>query len=183
MFTQAITASEPPRASGRERGPAHPGGPSSVEPDRLYVGEREAGHPVILVVGAEGAESMFAPALGGFDWGWPSMGATRRLARALLLDVTGREPPGGIRDALATEELAHFPWAGFSLTGRQLLDWIESRGDAVVDWPAADSAPGDPIACAASSVRDHVSPTSLATRVAGARVPKRGVRAALGSSR
>ncbi len=141
MFTQAITTSEPPGAFGRERGP-----------DRLYVGEREAGHPVILIVGAEGAESLFAPALGGFDWGWPSMGATRRLARALLLDVTGREPPAGIRDALATEELAHFPWAGFSLTGRQLLDWIESRGHAIADWPAPDVTPGNPIVCAASSL-------------------------------
>jgi len=63
--------------------------------DRIYHGERDAGHPMMLVIDENGNESPLARARGGFDWGWPSMNGTRRLARALMMDVTGREPPPG----------------------------------------------------------------------------------------
>jgi hypothetical protein len=96
----------------------------------------------MLVVTDDGTESEFAPASGWFDWGWPSLGPTRRLARALLLDVTGREPPTEARDALATEELAHFPWAAFSLSAGELRGWIEARGYSIGDWPQVDQTPG-----------------------------------------
>ena len=109
--------------------------------DRIYHGERDAGHPMMLVIDENGNESPLARARGGFDWGWPSMNGTRRLARALMMDVTGREPPPGVRDAFATEELSHFPWGSFSVSGRDLLEWIDSRGYELAAWPLADYTP------------------------------------------
>jgi hypothetical protein len=95
--------------------------------ERTYVGEREMGHPVMLVIEEDGSEHSFAPSLGEFDWGWPSLRATRRLARALLLDVTGHEPPEVLCDELAAELLAHLPWGSFSLTARDVRGWLELR--------------------------------------------------------
>jgi hypothetical protein len=112
---------------------------ASIKLDQVYIGRREAGHPVMLVVGEDGTESAFASKSGLFDWGWPSMRAIKRLAAALLLDVTGREPPAGLRDAFATEELAHFPWAQFSITGRELLEWIAARSERSAGAPLAAS--------------------------------------------
>jgi hypothetical protein len=182
MFRQA-TASTEHQVFEREQRLAQAGANSLGELDQIYLGKREAGRPVMLVVGEDCTERMFAPALGGFDWGWPS-GATRRLARALLLDVTGREPPAGVRDALATEQLAHFPWATFSLTRGELLGWIESRGYTIADWPATSSTPSTAILCVALPLtRNRASRRPLASRVARARVPSRGLPVALGASR
>jgi hypothetical protein len=152
--------------------------------DQIYIGEREAGHPVMRVLVEDGAESPFAPASGWFDWGWPSLSATKRLARALLAEVTGREPPAAVSDAFATEELAHFPWAAFSLTGRELLGWVEARGETVADWPEAtpttrvrSEAPAPPPA------RDRVSRRrSAAARVSRSWVPARAPLVALRAS-
>jgi hypothetical protein len=108
--------------------------------DRFYRGERGIGDPIVLVTDGDGTESMLAPAFDGFDWGWSGMD-TRRLARALLIDVTGREPPAWARDAFATEELAHFDWRSFLITGRDLLEWIEYRGYELADWPPVNSTP------------------------------------------
>jgi hypothetical protein len=184
MFTQATAKTDYRRAFEREQGPARAGAASPSTLDQIYTGKREAGHPVMFVVGGDGTERMFAPALGWFDWGWPSMGPTRRLARALLLDVTGREPPPGIRDALLTEVLAHFPWAGFSISGRELVAWIESRGQTIADWPAAHSTPGTGILAAAPSrARDRSSRGRLAAGGSRARVPSRGLQPAFGAPR
>jgi hypothetical protein len=140
MLTQATVSMDYDHVWEHEHAPTGADGVSPSKLDQIYIGERDAGHPVMFVVGRDGIERTFAPALGGFDWGWPSMGGTRRLARALLLDLTSREPPAGLRDAFATEELAHFPWGGFRVTGEELLGWIESRGHTVTDWPVADAS-------------------------------------------
>ena len=141
MFTQDAPSTDKPRPSERDdrraEGPARTGGPSPAKLRQIYVGGTEAGHPVILVVRESGTERLHAPT-GGFDWGWPGIRGGRRLAHATLLDLTGREPPPLILDTLATEELAHLPWTAFSLTGQQLLAWIESRGCTITDWPPAN---------------------------------------------
>lgn len=145
-------------ASGRRRG-------------RIYLGQRDAGRPSIVVLAEDGSERPLAPALGWFDWGWPSMDATRRLARALLLDATGCEPPTGVRDALLAEELAHFPWQSFVLRAEDLLAWIEARGHHVGDWPPAGAALGSgvPVREPASSPGPFTT-GSLASRVVRALV-------------
>ena len=148
--------------------------------DRVYHGERDAGHPAIVVIDEDGSEGPLTPALGRFDWGWPSMNATRQLARALLIDVTGREPPPAVRDAFATEELAHFPWGSFSMTGRELLEWIDSRGYELAGWPPATSTPViSAPAVPASPRRDRRAFVPLFLRLARTRAPLR----ALGASR
>jgi hypothetical protein len=145
MFTQATLSAEDPRArtihDTVDRGPARTGGSSPSEFRQIYVGRREAGHPVVDVLRQNGTERLSPPTRGGFDWGWPGIGGARRLAQALLLDLSGRNPPPWIRDALATDKLTHLPWAAFSLTGRELLRWIESRGYAISDWPLANPTP------------------------------------------
>ena len=188
MFSQDTAGIEQPPgvertdACVRRRGRA--GAVSPAQLGRVYIGERDPGHPVMLVVGDDGTERLFAPALGEFDWGWPSMGGTRRLAQALLLDVTGREPPPGLRDALATEELAHFPWGAFSLTGRELIGWIEARGHTIADWPAVGSMPGPGrLFDASSPARDRFSRSPLASRVSRGRTPPRALLVAVGASR
>ena len=115
MLTEATASAELRVVEGS----ACSGAGSLGELDPIYLGERGGAHPAMLVIAEDSPERTFAPGLGGFDWGWPNICATRRLARAPLLDVTGRGPPAGRRDAPATEELAHFPWMAFSLTRRE----------------------------------------------------------------
>ena len=144
------------------------GGPSPRKLRHIYVGGREAGHPVMLVVRENATERLRATTPGGFDWGWPS--GAKRLAHALLLDLTGRDPPPEIHDTLATEELAHLPWAAFSLTGRELLGWIESRGYTIADWPLANSSSAScRTPCAPPPARATLARTRLALREARAR--------------
>ena len=77
---------------------------------------------------------------GAFDWGWPSLGGATRLARALLLDLTGRTPPEPIRHTLAVDLIAHLPWGSFTLTGADLLAWIDAHAYEIADWPPATTA-------------------------------------------
>jgi hypothetical protein len=140
---------------------------------RIYRGERDTGQPVVLVTGEDGIEISLASQLGGLDWGWPSMNGTRQLARALLTDATGREPPPAVRDAFATEELAHFPWGSFCITGRELLEWIESRDYELVQWPAADSTPVvGALGGAPSGPRDRRAFVPIFLRLARTRAPQ-----------
>jgi hypothetical protein len=105
--------------------------------DQIYVGKREAGVPTVLVVRETGAEYMPAAQRGAFSWGWPCTGGTRRLAHALLLDLTGRNAPPWVVDKIAAREVTQLPRASFSVTGRQILGWIGSCGDSILDWPPA----------------------------------------------
>jgi len=130
------------RAARRMRGPARTAGPSPARLRQIYVGEREVGHPTMLVVREKDTERLNTA--GGFDWGWPSIGGARRLAHTLLLDLTDREPPPWVCDALATDQLTHLPWTTFSLTGRELLEWIKSQGYRIEDWPLAGTSPATP---------------------------------------
>ncbi len=105
--------------------------------EQIYVGKREAGVPTVLVVRETGGEYMPTPERGAFSWGWPSTGGARRLAHALLLDLTGRNAPPWVADRIAARELAHLPRAAFAVTGRQILGWIGSDGYSILDWPPA----------------------------------------------
>jgi hypothetical protein len=104
---------------------------------QIYIGQREVGHPTVCVVREKHTERLNAP--GGFDWGWPSIAGTRRLADRLLLDLTGRAAPAAVCDDLAIDELAHLPWTAFSLTGRDLFEWIAARGYEIEDWPQTET--------------------------------------------
>ncbi|MGO9750771.1 MAG: hypothetical protein ACLP8S_32265 [Solirubrobacteraceae bacterium] len=105
--------------------------------DQIYVGKRQAGVPTVLVVRDTGAEYMPAPERGAFGWGWPSTGGARRLAHALLLDLTGRNAPPWVADKIAARELGQLPRAAFSITGRQILGWIGFYGYSISEWPPA----------------------------------------------
>ncbi len=106
--------------------------------DQTYVGRRDSGVPTVLVVRATGGEVVLAAPGGVFSWGWPSTAGARRLAHALLLDLTGREAPLWVLDRLAARELAHLSHAAFSLTGRQILGWVDGHdSDSMSDWPPA----------------------------------------------
>ncbi len=105
--------------------------------DQIYVGKREAGVPTVLVVRDTGAEYLPAPERGGFGWGWPSTGGARRLAHALLRDLTARNAPPWVADKIAARELAQLPRAAFSITGRQILGGIGFYGYSISEWPPA----------------------------------------------
>ena len=148
MFTAQQTSrnAQPPvrdsgaldsRASGNGRGNGNASGLSRRGLDQIYVGKREAGVPTVLVVRHTGAEYLPTPERGSFSWGWPATGGGRRLAHALLLDLTGRNAPPWVVDRLAGRELAQLPRAAFSVTGRQILGWIGSYGYSILDWPQA----------------------------------------------
>ncbi len=138
--------------------------------DQIYVGKREAGVPTVLVVRGTGAEYMPAAHRGAFSWGWPCTGGTRRLAHALLLDLTGRNAPPWVVDTIAARELTQLPRASFSVTGRQILGWIGSCGYSILDWPSAQrSRTPSPTRSTASDARRWSRPRALRD------VPRHGV--------
>ncbi|HYB31710.1 MAG TPA: hypothetical protein VEF89_34325, partial [Solirubrobacteraceae bacterium] len=94
-------------------------------------------HSAVFVVRATGTERLVPPGSGHFYWGWRSSSGSRRLALALLLDLTGRVPPTGVCDEIAAEHVAHLPWPAFAITGHQILAWIESHDHTISDWPPA----------------------------------------------
>jgi len=168
MFTQ-----ETVRAEGMLQGEPACGGTNSTPTrlERIYRGERGIGDPIVLVTEDDGSESALASAFDGFDWGCSGVD-TRRLARALLIDVTGREPPAWVRDAFATEELAHFEWRSFLITGRDLLEWIEYHGYKLADWPLVDSTPAmGPVASVPPLASDRCAFVPLFSRAARTRAP------------
>ncbi|MGO9971485.1 MAG: hypothetical protein ACLP01_01375 [Solirubrobacteraceae bacterium] len=142
MFTtEQISRNAQPPASERDglsaRATTGAGGLSRRGLDQIYVGKREAGVPTVLVVRDTGAEYMPAPERGTFGWGWPSTGGARRLAHALLRDLTGRNAPPWVADKIAARELAQLERAAFSITGRQILGWIGFYGYSISEWPPA----------------------------------------------
>ena len=151
MFTQ-----ETVRAEGALEGEPARGGTNSTPTrlERIYRGERGIGNPIVLVIEEDRTESVLAHAFDGFDLGWSGID-TRRLARALLIDVTGREPPAWVRDAFATEELAHFDWRSFLITGRDVLEWIGYHGYEIADWSLADSTPALGPVSSVTSLASH----------------------------
>jgi hypothetical protein len=104
--------------------------------NKVYLGRRLAGDPTVLVLSEHGVAPLLGAGPSRFDWGWACPGS-RRLAEALLADLTGRSAPPAVRDALACEGLAHLRWGAFALSWRELLDWVEDRGYAVGEWAAA----------------------------------------------
>ncbi len=144
MFTAEQTSKSTPRlydpdgpSSRASRGAS---GLSRRGLEQIYVGKREAGVPAVLVVRETGAEYIPAPPRGAFSWGRPCTGGARRLAHALLLDLTGRNAPPWVVDKIAARELTQLPRASFSVTGRQILGWIGSCGYSILDWPPAHCA-------------------------------------------
>jgi hypothetical protein len=113
--------------------------PSDLQLRQIYVGDRDGGHSAVFVVRDTGTERLVSPGSSHFYWGWRSSSGSRRLALALLLDLTGRVPPTRVCDEIAAEHVARLPWPAFAITGHQILAWIESHDYTISDWPPATS--------------------------------------------
>jgi hypothetical protein len=113
---------------------------TSIAVDQVYHGTRDGGVPTVVVMRDSGDQQSLASPYGAFSWGWPSTGGARRLAHALLLDLTGRDAPHWVLDTLAARELPRLPRAAFAITGRQILGWVESHGYSISDWRVAQQS-------------------------------------------
>ena len=82
---------------------------------RIYVGRLEASRPVVYAVDATGAER-----LGGIDWGI----AAFALARVLLTDTSGSEPPLDLCRRFADEVAGRLPHDGFALQRETVGAWL-----------------------------------------------------------
>jgi len=145
---------------------------------QCYVGTRSVDGRTVLIRSADGTRPLPNAPVYGFDWGYPSR-ECRRLADALLRELTDRIPPPAIRDALACESLAQMPWDHFSLSEGDLRDWIEARGYNVKDWPAtpaASASAGSPDSPIDDDPATHRGPRLVRPprRGAGVGVPRLG---------
>ena len=89
----------------------------------IYVGRFEEDGPVVYVVGAADLERL-DPIAEAFDWGADAQGAAVELARALLTDASGAEPPENVCRRFAEQILSKLPRDGFALQRDTVDAWL-----------------------------------------------------------
>ena len=90
---------------------------------RIYVGRFEAEGPVVYAVGATELDRLH-PLAEPFDWGADAAEAAVELARVLLADASGSEPPENICRRFAEQILAKLPRDGFALQRETVNAWL-----------------------------------------------------------
>jgi hypothetical protein len=88
---------------------------------RIYVGRLAGGEPAVYAVGSAAVERL-RPATGALRWGAGADSA--ELARVLLADATGAEPPADACERFAQQILARLPHDGFALQRDTVDAWL-----------------------------------------------------------
>jgi hypothetical protein len=89
---------------------------------RIYVGRLEAGRPEVYAVGSLDVEQLH-PATAEFKWGTEPTAALE-LARVLLTDASGSEPPADICRRFSQQILSRVPEDGFALQRETINAWL-----------------------------------------------------------
>jgi hypothetical protein len=90
---------------------------------RIYVGRLEEESPTVYAVGAAGVERLH-PGGEAFDWGADAAAPALELARALLTDASGSEPPADVCRRFADQILTRLPRDGFALQRETVNAWL-----------------------------------------------------------
>ena len=86
---------------------------------RIYVGRLEDERPTVYVVSATSVERL--ESAGALEWG---AGPSSELARALLTDASGSEPPAEVCERFADQILSRLPYDGFALPRDIVTAWL-----------------------------------------------------------
>lgn len=89
----------------------------------IYVGRFEAEGPVVYIVGADDLDRLH-PIAEPFDWGKDAHEAAVELARMLLTDASGSEPPESVCRRFANQILSKLPRDGFALQRETVNAWL-----------------------------------------------------------
>ena len=90
---------------------------------RIYVGRLDQGAPAVYAVDARDVERLL-PAGEAFQWGMDAGSATLELARVLLADAGGSEPPADACRLFADQILCRLPQDGFALQRETVGAWL-----------------------------------------------------------
>jgi len=89
----------------------------------IYVGRLEGGCPAVFAVGATSVERLHPAGL-AFGWGADGGADAEELARALLTDASGAEPPTDVCRRFAEQILSRLPSDGFALQRDTIRAWL-----------------------------------------------------------
>ena len=95
----------------------------SLNNPRIYVGRIDAGRPAVYAVGAKSVERLH-PSSDSLHWGAAAGEATLELARVLLTDAGGTEPPADAARRFSEQILMRLPEDGFALQRDTVNAWL-----------------------------------------------------------
>jgi hypothetical protein len=95
----------------------------STPDHRIYVGRLDQGRPVVYAVDAASVERLL-PAGEDFRWGAAAVEASFDLARVLLSDAAGSEPPEDACRRFTEQILGRLPHDGFALQRDTVDAWL-----------------------------------------------------------
>ena len=90
---------------------------------RIYVGRLDSGRPAVYSVESAAVEQLL-PAGSGIAWGASAGDATLELARVLLTDAGGVEPPIDACRTFSAQILSRLPADGFALQRDTVHAWL-----------------------------------------------------------
>ena len=90
---------------------------------RIYVGRIEGGLPAVYAVDAARVEPL-RPVDGSLEWGRGATDAASELARVLLSDAAGSEPPAEVCRRFSRQILGRLPQDGFALQRDTVNAWL-----------------------------------------------------------
>ncbi len=90
---------------------------------RIYVGRLEGGAPAVYAVDADSVERLH-PAGAPLEWGADATDAASALARVLLTDAAGAEPPADVCRRFSRQILGRLPHDGFALHRETVSVWL-----------------------------------------------------------
>lgn len=89
---------------------------------RIYVGRVQDGRPEVYAVATASVEALHSP-LEPFEWGSGAHSGLE-LARVLLTDASGSEPPADVCMRFAEQILSRLPKDGFALQRETIKAWL-----------------------------------------------------------
>ena len=90
---------------------------------RIYVGRLDGGLPAVYAVDADSVERLH-PAGEALEWGADVTETSSTLARVLLGDAAGAEPPADVCRRFSREILGRLPRDGFALQRETVSTWL-----------------------------------------------------------
>ena len=90
---------------------------------RIYVGRLDDGSPAVYAVGSTTVERLHPP-MGEMRWGAGAGDAALELARVLLTDASGSEPPADACRRFRDQILRRLPDDGFALQRDTVNAWL-----------------------------------------------------------